>query len=223
MAARELYDYLEVVAPDIDVTLGAGSYNVRPQGVIFESGAKNQVINQGDDDSEEIITLSSGKNFRVRLQWETITESEAGTLMDFYWDEAKGDCRANTFKWQHPYDGHTYVVRYDCDFERRRRAHDIYGILDVTFRVLGKIADTQIFIIDLFDPNVDLIQQIDYDGNGNPEYIGKAQPGTLSANSLWQIKKLTYDANQNVTSIGFAEGGNTYTHIWNDRATYTYS
>jgi len=56
-----------------------------------------------------------------------------------------------------------------------------------------------------------------------PVYIGRARPGALVSAAEWQIRKITYDANYNVTAIQFAAGVNDYTKVWNDRATYTYA
>jgi hypothetical protein len=140
MAAKEMYDYLSPATADVAITLGGGAYEIHPQGVIAEIGIKNQEIHEADDNSEERISFSDDSIFRVQLNWEVVTESEAGTLIDFYYDAAKGNGRGNTFQWEHPTDGHTYVVRFDCDMERVRRAHDIYGILNITLRVLGYVA-----------------------------------------------------------------------------------
>jgi len=141
MAAKEMYDYLSTVTPDVDITLGAGGYEIHPQGVLTERGTKNQVVHEGDDGSEQRVSLSNDSIFHVELAWDVVTESEAGTLIDFYYDSAKGNGRQKSFKWEHPDDGHTYVVRFDCDMERARKAHDVYGILNIRFKVLGKIDD----------------------------------------------------------------------------------
>ena len=75
----------------------------------------------------------------------------------------------------------------------------------------------------LFDPNADLSQRIAYDVNGNAEYIGKAMPGTLTSAAAWQIKKCVYDVNNNIVSVGFPGGDNSYLSVWDDRATYSYA
>lgn len=141
MAAKEMYDYLNVVSPDVAITLGAGAYEIHPQGVIVEMGAKNQVVHMADDASEQRVSFDDDSIMWVVLSWEHITESEAGTLIDFYYDSAKGNGRHKSFRWEHPTDGHTYVVRFDCDMERQRKAHDVWGILNIRLRVLGSIAD----------------------------------------------------------------------------------
>ncbi len=69
----------------------------------------------------------------------------------------------------------------------------------------------------------DMISKIAYDANNNPEYMGQATPGTSVSEVGWQIKKFTYDVNQNVTDIQFAEGSNLYNRVWDSRASYSYS
>jgi len=68
----------------------------------------------------------------------------------------------------------------------------------------------------------DLIMKATYSGY-NPEYIGYAFPGTEDDESGWRIKKMTYDSNNNVTSVLFADGDCEFDNVWDDRASYTYS
>lgn len=68
----------------------------------------------------------------------------------------------------------------------------------------------------------------EYDGNNNLIYKGYARPGADEQDSVWQIAFLTYDGNNNVTSITWPQGINgaassEFNFVWNDRATYTYS
>ena len=70
--------------------------------------------------------------------------------------------------------------------------------------------------------NADLITKIEYSGN-YPVYIGHAAPGTLVTAAAWQIQKITYDGNSNITNVQFAAGVNDYTKVWDDRAGYVYS
>ncbi|WP_169829529.1 hypothetical protein [Desulfatibacillum aliphaticivorans] len=69
----------------------------------------------------------------------------------------------------------------------------------------------------------DLTTKIEYDGNGNPLYVGLAAPGSSPSSACWQIKKFTYDGSQNVTDVEFAEGSNAYDRVWDNRASYTYA
>lgn len=75
----------------------------------------------------------------------------------------------------------------------------------------------------LTDSSLPKRQAFDYDANNNLIYIGKATVGTAESAALWQIKKLTYDANYNLTDIAYANGLETYESIWNDRVSYSYS
>lgn len=64
--------------------------------------------------------------------------------------------------------------------------------------------------------------ELDYDGGTNPIYIGKAVPGSLTSEAKWQIQKLTFDGNNNPTSILFP-GTAEFNQIWDNRASLTYS
>ena len=99
------------------------------------------------------------------------------------------------------------------------------------------IATTSSTSISLFvstDPNasldisdseseIELITTIEYDSDDDPVYIGKASPSTLKSSSLWRIEKITYDASKNPIDIQYADGTQSFSKIWNDRTTYTYS
>lgn len=65
--------------------------------------------------------------------------------------------------------------------------------------------------------------QIEYDGNSNPIYLGIATPGTATSASLWQIRKLTFDGNNNVTAIKYASGSSSFNQKWDDRGGLSYS
>lgn len=68
----------------------------------------------------------------------------------------------------------------------------------------------------------DMIMLVEYTGN-YPLYIGRARPGVLAGGAEWQIKKITYDANYNVTAVQFASGSHDYDKVWTSRASYSYS
>ena len=69
----------------------------------------------------------------------------------------------------------------------------------------------------------DYTQAMQYDASGRLVYHGKALPGTSKATAAWQIRKLTYDANGNVTDVQYAGGSRAFTTAWNNRASATYS
>lgn len=67
----------------------------------------------------------------------------------------------------------------------------------------------------------------DYMGGTNLIYKGFARPGSSTAEAVWQIAKLTYDGNNNITSIQWPRNTagavtNDYEFVWDNRATYTY-
>ena len=59
--------------------------------------------------------------------------------------------------------------------------------------------------------------------DGNIEYIGKAAPSSTTSESVWQIIKLEYDADQDFEQKLYAEGAKLFDKIWDSRADYTYS
>lgn len=68
-----------------------------------------------------------------------------------------------------------------------------------------------------------LALQIEYDGNSNPIYLGQATPGTATSVALWQIRKLTFDGNSNVTAIKYANGSSNFDAVWDDHGSLSYS
>jgi hypothetical protein len=67
-------------------------------------------------------------------------------------------------------------------------------------------------------------QKIDYDySNTYVVYQGWAATGSSTASPLWRICKLSYNSNNFVTDIQWANGSQSFTAIWDDRASYNYS
>jgi len=68
-------------------------------------------------------------------------------------------------------------------------------------------------------------KRIAYDVNNNPEFIGETTPGSGGNTSglVWQIRKITYDINQNPITIFFANGTEAFDKAWDSRAGYSYS
>jgi hypothetical protein len=64
--------------------------------------------------------------------------------------------------------------------------------------------------------------KLTYSGS-NLEYLGKADIGTATTSSGWQIKKFTYDGSNNLTDIQYAEGTDAFDKIWDNRIGYSYS
>ena len=108
---------------------------------MVEEGSKSQIIHIGDDGSEERISLSDDSIFYCTLIWQYRNESDAGTIMDFYHDAAKGNGNAESFKWAHPIDGHTYVVRFDGKLPRQLHSTGTttFSFQNIRLRVLGYV------------------------------------------------------------------------------------
>lgn len=136
MAASEMYDFLSTVTPDVDVTL-----SLTPQGQIRESGTKNQIVHVADDNSREVVSLSDDSIFYLYVPYNALSEADAGTIFDMYHDAAKANGRENSIKFQHPTDGHTYVVKFDCDLDRVKQLAAIWGFAEIRFWVKGRVAD----------------------------------------------------------------------------------
>jgi hypothetical protein len=62
-----------------------------------------------------------------------------------------------------------------------------------------------------------------YTAGGLLEYAGLAEPGTSSASVGWKIIKYTYNGSDNLTDAQFASGEAEFSHIWDNRASYSYS
>jgi hypothetical protein len=51
-------------------------------------------------------------------------------------------------------------------------------------------------------------------------YVGEAAPGTAASQALWRVKKITETVGG--SSVDWAGGAATFTHVWNDHLTLTY-
>ena len=134
MAASEIYDFLSIVTPDYDYTL-----EIHVQGAIKEEGYKNQVIHRADDNSRKVVTLSTGSMFFVYWDWAQLSEADSGTLFDLYHDPVKANGMARSFKWE-GHDGHTYVVVFNCKFNRAGTAVTRWGVPGVCLEIIGKVS-----------------------------------------------------------------------------------
>ena len=135
MASKEMYDFLSAVTPDYNYALG-----IPPQGTVSEESQKNQVIHIGVDGSEERISFNTNPIYFITIGWNSLSESDSGTVFDFYNDPVKANGMQRSFKYSYG-DGHTYVVRFDCALTRSGRLVSSYGISGVRLKVLGKITD----------------------------------------------------------------------------------
>lgn len=70
--------------------------------------------------------------------------------------------------------------------------------------------------LDALATTTDFEQRLDYVArtDGNPVYVGKADPGSATTLPLWDIQKLTYDSSARLTRVQFLAA-----RIWDDRST----
>ena len=66
-------------------------------------------------------------------------------------------------------------------------------------------------------------KSLDYDGNGNMIYLGRAVQGTEKSVSAWQIIQFTYDGNNRLTDVKWCDGNTQFDNIWDNRASLSYS
>lgn len=104
--AYEIYTYVSTLSADYNGTL-----SISPQRTLLETADKKQHIHEYDSGAIDVVTLSDTTFFNIALQWDVISESDAGQIMDFYADPVKANGRARTFYITLP-DGYTYTVRF---------------------------------------------------------------------------------------------------------------
>ena len=137
MAVKKMSDYLSVVTADYTAT----TLSVAPQDTMKEHAVDpNVVIHEGVGGSEQRVVVGSANTvFFVTLNWNVLSAADAGTIIDFYYDPAKGNKTARTFKWAHPLDGSTYVVRFASSVPRDVVPGSFYSVKGVVLKVLGKV------------------------------------------------------------------------------------
>jgi len=68
-----------------------------------------------------------------------------------------------------------------------------------------------------------LLIRAEYSGANLLIYFADALPGTLSSAASWRIRKLSYDGNGNFTELAWPNADTSFSYIWDNRSTYTYS
>jgi YD repeat-containing protein len=65
--------------------------------------------------------------------------------------------------------------------------------------------------------------RMEYDISQNLIYLGRARISSATSGAVWQIRKFTYDVNNNPTAILWADGNKKYDNIWDNRGALAYS
>ena len=129
--AGEVWEYVSLATADYFAT----EFDISPQQVMTEYGGFRQRVVQYDDSSVQVITKSDTPEIYFRCSWPALTEVDANTIFDFYFDTAKAKGKARTFEFPHPIDGVTYIVRFWSFIEKAIKHHR--GIAEITLRVEG--------------------------------------------------------------------------------------
>lgn len=83
---------------------------------------------------------------------------------------------------------------------------------------MGKIRNEQ----ETYSRDMGFDQKIEYDVSNNPIYVGRTFPNVQTSTASWQIYRMKYDSNNNMTDLRWADGNDKFDKIWDNRATYTY-
>ncbi len=69
------------------------------------------------------------------------------------------------------------------------------------------------------DAFADKEKRMAYDVSDNVEYVGYAQPGASTSDTVWYIQKMTYSSG-NLTRVAIASDNADFAYAWDSRATY---
>lgn len=129
--AGDMKDYLSVAIADYSTT----QLSVAPKNIMIEEGEFRQSVVEFDDVSVGVITKSTVPIYYLHLQWPFLTESDAETIFDIYFDTAKAKGKARTIEFPHPLDTYTYIVRFWTNLSRQIRYWR--SITDIILKVEG--------------------------------------------------------------------------------------
>jgi len=127
----KMADYLPYKEPDYDV-----EFPDLPVESLSENIDTECRIVETEDNDEERIAMSE-PFFIVTLNFPQLSKSQIMTLFDFYFNENKANGKINSFKWTHPTDNCTYVVRFDTDLESSLKRGFYADGFSIDLRVLG--------------------------------------------------------------------------------------
>ena len=127
----KMANYLPYKEPDYNA-----EFPDLPVESLSESINAEYKIAETEDNDEERVAISE-PFFIVTLDFPHLPKSQIAMLFDFYFDEDKTNGKVNTFKWTHPTDGCTYVVRFDTDLENSFRRGFYTEGFSIDLRVLG--------------------------------------------------------------------------------------
>jgi len=74
----------------------------------------------------------------------------------------------------------------------------------------------------VYSRNIGWDMKISYNSDNLTEYVGMAFAGAATSAAAWQIYKLAYNANNQVTSRRYASATDDFTEVWDDRVALEY-
>lgn len=137
MSVSTIADFVDVETPDYDAAL-----SVSAQVEVGEEGGFIEEVfdaDSGDDADAQTVRMNSDPQFFFTLQFPRKSAADLGTLWDWYFDTAKASGTSRSFKWTHPVDGNTYVVKFADRLTRGVRTF-YQGVTRVRLKVIGKAA-----------------------------------------------------------------------------------
>ena len=127
----KMADYLPHKEPDYDA-----EFPDLPVESLSENIDTECRIVETEDNDEERVAMSE-PFFIVTLNFPQLSKNQIATLFDFYFNGNKANGRINSFKWTHPTDSCTYVVRFDTDLESSLKRGFYADSFSIDLRVLG--------------------------------------------------------------------------------------
>ena len=61
-------------------------------------------------------------------------------------------------------------------------------------------------------------KKVDYNTDGQPEYIGWAAPGSSASSAVWRIKKIEYNSAGATTGEVWADGNTNFDNTWDTKS-----
>jgi len=138
--AKEMFDYLSNMVADYTTeTLSVGCQ------VDLEFKTKvHQVVHEFDDGTVKRKNISSTVWYEGYLQWpKGLDAADHDTVTDIYSNSSKANFGENTIYWEHPTDGHTYVLQFMGELAHRWAAElpNHIQIPSIPVRIVGRQAE----------------------------------------------------------------------------------
>lgn len=151
-----MYNSLQSATPSTATIL-----NIKPKGKLVERPYRNQKLFEMDDFDEVIVTHSEDVLFEVTIPFNTLSNADSETILGLYMDISNAYGMEYSFKWLHPKDTKTYVVRFGSNLSRTIKFNHWHRYKSFKLHVLGTFA-TATAILDeggsiIYDEDGDVI------------------------------------------------------------------